>query len=292
MKFLAPAAAFSLATFPALSASAQFEGLMKHDKATSGSTDVATSGFEAPVEKPEESKDTIELGISAGALVSTGNARSTSATAAGKFRLRRGPNQLSADAAANYARAASDPNADTETTVENFQGKVRYDRFLTESIAVFIATSARRDRFQGLDLRLNVDPGLAYYFVDEKSQQLWLEGGYDLQYDVRRDDKIAEALATDGTVLDKTQVRHNARGFAGYKNEISEAVSFNTGVEFLKDVESSENWRLNWDVGLNSSIGKGFSIATTFNLKYDNNPLPNVEKTDTVTAVSLVYKLL
>jgi putative salt-induced outer membrane protein YdiY len=45
-------------------------------------------------------------------------------------------------------------------------------------------------------------------------------------------------------------------------------------------------------VGLNSQIAGDFSIALTFNLKYDNNPLPGVKNTDAVTAVSLVYSLL
>ena len=273
------------------SAQDQPEGLMKQDAATGGSTDVATAGFEAPVEAEGEDKDTSEANISAGALVTTGNARSTAATAAAKYRLRRGPNQFSALAAANYARAAADPDSDTETTVENFQGKVRYDRFVAEGVALFLAISGRRDRFQGLDLRLNVDPGVAYYFIDEKSQQLWVEGGYDLQYDVRRDENLTAAAAA-GENLDKTETRHNARLFAGYDNNISEDVTFNTGLEYLQDVQDTDNARLNWDVGLSSSIGKGFSLATTFSLKYDNNPLPGVEKTDTITAVSLVYTLL
>jgi putative salt-induced outer membrane protein len=138
---------------------------------------------------------------------------------------------------------------------------------------------------------LNVDPGVAYYFIDEKSTQLWAEGGYDLQYDVRRDENI-EAVALTGENLDKTETRHNGRLFAGYENNISDNVSFNSGVEYLQDVQEGKNRRINLDVGLSSSIGKGFSLATTFSLKYDHNPLPEVEKTDTITAVSLVYKLL
>jgi putative salt-induced outer membrane protein YdiY len=33
-------------------------------------------------------------------------------------------------------------------------------------------------------------------------------------------------------------------------------------------------------------------MATTFSVKYDNNPLPEIEKTDIVTAINLVYGLL
>ena len=49
---------------------------------------------------------------------------------------------------------------------------------------------------------------------------------------------------------------------------------------------------MNGFVGLTSQIGGDFSIATVFNLKYDNNPLPDVKNTDIITSISLVYSLL
>ncbi len=266
------------------------EGLMSHDAATSGTTDVAHEGFEAAVVE-EEAKEESDLELSAGGLLATGNSRSTAATAAGKLRLRRAANQYSASVAGNYARAASAPDAPMETSVENLQGRVRYDRFLSDSWSVFVAESARRDRFQGLALRLNFDPGLAYYFFDYEKHRLFAELGYDLQYDVRRDDTIAES-ALDGVDVDKTEVRHSGRAFLGYDNKLNSAVSFSTGLEYIQAVTEAENWRVNWDVGLTSSISESFSLATTFSLRFDNNPLPGVEKTDTTTAVSLVYTLL
>lgn len=78
----------------------------------------------------------------------------------------------------------------------------------------------------------------------------------------------------------------------GYTNAINKEVPFNTRLEYLQDVETSTNWRLNLDAGLTSAIGSGFSLATTFTLEYDHNPLPNIRTTDTVTAVSIVYQLL
>jgi hypothetical protein len=32
-------------------------------------------------------------------------------------------------------------------------------------------------------------------------------------------------------------------------------------------------------------------VAVTFALKFDNNPLPGVEKTDVITALNLVYTM-
>lgn len=261
-------------------------GLMTSTEASGGATDVATTGFEAGAKDDAEAKDASEAKISAGGLFVQGNSRSTAMTGAGHLRLRRRANQLTTDAAANYARAAADPDAAQETTVENYQGKVRYDRFVSGSFAVFGSVSARRDRFQGLDLRLNIDPGVSYYFVDQPKQQFWSEVGYDLQYDIRRDEAIA------GTTLGKTETRHNGRLFVGYGNTINEAVSFNTGLEYLQNASESRVWRLGWDASLSSKIGGNFSIATTLSLRYDHAPLPAVKELDTTESVSLVYSLL
>ncbi len=266
---------------------AQTAGVMKQDAASSGKTDVASAGFQT-TEKPADAKEASELKISAGGLMATGNARSLALTGSGNLRLRRAANEYSAAFAGNYARGAASAAEPTETTVENLQGKVRYDRFLSDEWSLFAAETARKDRFQGLDLRLNFDPGVAYYFFDIDKHRLWAELGYDLQYDIRNDDAIAAAPEP----VSKTEVRHSARAFIGYKNDLNEAVRFNTGLEYLQDVIDTENWRLNWQAGLTSAIAGNFSLATTFNLSYDHNPLPGVENTDTTTALSLVYTLL
>ena len=142
-----------------------------------------------------------------------------------------------------------------------------------------------------MDLRLNLDPGLAYYVVDEAKQQLWAEAGYDLQYDVRRGQKIRESFAA-GLPLEKAEVRHSGRLFLGYSNNLNKAATLETGLEYLQAFSDTDNWRLNWTVAFNTAIGGNFSIATTFNLKYDNNPLSGVKNTDSITAISLVYQLL
>ena len=178
-----------------------------------------------------------------------------------------------------------------QTTLSNVQGKIRYDRFLGAGFAGFLSLSGRNDRFQGLILRTNFDPGLAYYFIDTSPHQLWVEAGYDFQRDVRREANLA-AAAAQGIWLDKTDVRHSTRLFLGYNGSINKAVSVTTGAEYLQGIQDSKYWRFNWDAGLNSTLSNSFSVATTFNLRYDHAPLPGVRNTDTITAVNLVYTLL
>ena len=266
-------------------------GVMKQDAATSGKAAVASEGFATAVAKKDSANDATEAKIQAGGLSASGNSRSLALTSMGTVRARRGANEFSAAAAANYGRSASKATDPVQTTIENYQGKLRYDRFVSDPLALFSSLSGRRDRFQGLDLRLNLDPGLAYYFVQNPKHQLWSEAGYDLQYDIRRDEAIASALAL-GTRLGKAKTRHSARLFAGYRNSLNEAVTFNTGVEYLQGLPDTQFWRLNWDVGLTAALAAKFSLATTFSLRYDNQPLSGIKSTDTLTAINLVYQLL
>ncbi|MEO8905811.1 MAG: DUF481 domain-containing protein, partial [Polyangiaceae bacterium] len=138
-------------------------GTMKQDAATSGKTDVASDGFASAADN-KHADDSTEAKIQAGALGASGNSRSLALTSMATVSARRGQNELSAAAAANYGRSAAKTGDPMQTTIENYQGKLRYDRFLTDRFSVFTSLSGRRDRFQGLDLRLNLDPGLAYYF--------------------------------------------------------------------------------------------------------------------------------
>jgi putative salt-induced outer membrane protein YdiY len=105
---------------------------------------------------------------------------------------------------------------------------------------------------------------------------------------VRRHENLQEA-ADAGEIIDKTETRHSARVFLGYRHKLNDNVNFNTGVEYLLGVPDTEYWRLNWDLGLTVALAERFSLATTFTLKHDSKPLPSLKKTDTQTAASLVY---
>jgi putative salt-induced outer membrane protein len=271
-------------------------GLRAQAPATGGVTEVAKEGFQAVAAPPaEDANDTSALKLSAGGFLSQGNSRTLAFTSSADYLLRRSASQFGAIAAINYGRSAPGVGEPYETTVENYQARVRYDYFFVTSVAGFISVSGRRDRFQGLDLRLNFDPGLAYYFIDEKGHRFWAELGYDFQYDVRNrgfiDDAQAEAMPPGGLDLPKTEKRHNVRAFVGYDNQLSDAVKFGTGLEYLQNVTEAENARVNYDAALTAQLNQDFSIATTFALKFDNNPLPGVEKTDMIVALNLVYTM-
>jgi putative salt-induced outer membrane protein len=292
------ASLFALATTFASSATAADPLLpapARSAPASTGKSDVATEGFASSKKLEDKDKDkdkdatTAEL--SAGGIIASGNSRQVGLTASGSARVRRSNSQGRTAIAINYAEAAAARDRDLEPTVSNLQGLLRYDYFFAERWAAFLQVSARRDRFQGLNLRLNIDPGIAHYLIDEAARQLRVELGYDLQYDVRRDENLAEARA-GGEDLDKTEVRHSARAFVGYDDTLNERVTFSTGLEYIQSVTSLAVWRLGWISAIKTNLAGRFSSAVVLDVRYDSEPLPGIEELDIVTSFQLVYTLL
>lgn len=300
------------------------KGTVTTDPASSGSTEVEGQGtFAAADLEARESEDATELEISAGGLLSTGNAFAAAVTGQGRFRLRRGIHQVAAQAAGNYGIADTEVETvrvsfpsgaeiqelslERDTTVANVQGMARYDVFFAKRWSAFLMGTARRDRFQGLDLRLNLDPGVAFHVLTRPKHRLWFEAGYDFQYDIRREEAIFADQPIDPLVdgdgdgfadtervriADDTLVNHAARIFVGYNNSLSDRVAFDTGLEYLQSVIRGSRFRLNWINALTVQLGDRFGVGATFTLRYENEPLPDVAKLDTITAILLTVRFI
>lgn len=263
---------------------------VKASTATKGNTDVAKGGFVVGGERKEDDPTYVnDVSIGAGGMFASGNARTIALTSVLRTRIRRDEHQFSGAAAINYGRAGKLGN-EIEDTVENYQGLLRYDYFLTNSVSLFLQSTSRRDKFQGLDLRLNIDPGVAYYLLNDKTHRLWGEIGYDLQHDIRRDQSRVQKDPTL-PLLDKTQTLHNARLFLGYENKLRKEVSFITSMELLQNFADIETFRFIADVGLKSNVADHLALATTYTARYENRPLPNVTELDSIASFNLVYSL-
>lgn len=290
-------------------------GTTKQDDASSGSTELGTgdqfvgtkevatqdAATEEGVVDPH-ADDATEFDIALGGIFNTGNSRSLAGTGLSNFRLRRTIHQFGASVAGNYGATGAEDSKGYETTVGNVQGLVRYDVYFAKRWTAFTQVTARHDTFQGLDFRLNVDPGLAFYALNKTNHRLWFEAGYDFQYDVRTDEARILVDADGNQVLDmsgntqideavlKAEPNHAVRLFMGYSNKLSERVSFDTGLEYLQSVILAKRLRLNYLAALNTQLVERLSLAVTFTLRFENDPLPGVGQLDTITAFSLAYR--
>ena len=240
---------------------------------------------------PPDALDGTTASVSAGGQISTGNSQLTAGTASATYETRFVNNGIGFSILGNYGQSATPPSEQERVTVQNLQGRLRYDRYLADAFSVFLLNTGRHDRFQGLDFRYNLDPGVKYLFVQRPTTKFWGELGYDLQYDIRRRDAIRQVDATTGvtTYDDKTVLDHSTRLFVGFNHAFNDAVTFGTGLEYLQSVVHTEQWRLNYDALLAAKLWGGLAIGAGFNLRYDHHPLEGIKELDTQTVLSVIY---
>jgi putative salt-induced outer membrane protein len=249
---------------------------------------------------PDKVKDALKIdkapegttaSLSAGGLSSTGNSKMVAFTGAGLYDSRFGKNGYGASLVGNYGRSAPPEGGDMETTTQNLQGRLRYDRYVIDDASVFLLLTGRHDKFQGLSFRLNVDPGFKYLFVNQAPTQLWAEAGYDFQYDIRNRSgrEIVDDMGMVIGELDKTETDHSARLYVGFRHSFNEATAFSTGLEYLQSFVESERYRLNYDALFTAKFWGNLALGVGFLARYDHAPLPTKEKLDTTSTLSIIY---
>ncbi len=246
-----------------------------------------------PLSVPDVKKplDGTSLSLSAGGQYATGNTRLLAATVNGQYESRWGNNGIGASILGNYGQGAA-PGNDIVETAENVQGRFRYDRYVLDQASVFLINTVRHDRLQGLEVRYNLDPGFKYLFLTAATNTLWVEAGYDFQYDVREDAARVQFDANGKPLpglLPKTQVDHAIRLYAGFKHDFNEEVTLSTGIEYIQSVSDGTHHWINYDALFAAKVGGGLAVGLGFSARYDSDPLPQKKSLDTASTVSLIY---
>ncbi len=269
--------------------------------------------------RPKASSQTL-INVAFGATVNGGNTKLFAGNLGGRFGLIKGNHQLTVEGLGTMGGARGNHLTDVTWTSRSMIGRVRYDIFLSHADALFVAEAPRRDRFAGFDLRLQNQTGyLRNLFQRSDAHRFWSELGYDLTYDnfaavdkavmtdITTDVRNAEAaagvppeqsLAPPGATITRSvdmrsseghQFIHSARIFFGYTNRLAASANVSVGAETLIDFQDIKNVRVNGLAELTSSITGAFKLGIQSRVMFDNVPVTNTKKYDTILAVQLVY---
>jgi hypothetical protein len=253
-----------------------------------------TANAEPDLAKPA---DGMAASLSAGGQLATGNSRLLAGTVNGSFDTRFHDNGVGVSVLGNYGQGAP-PGLTIVETSENIQGRVRYDRYVIDQASLFLIFTGRHDRFQGLDFRMNIDPGFKYMLRRASDGALWAEAGYDFQYDIRRTDALEVRDGMGNPVLDanghpellsRTATDHSARLFLGFRHAFNKEVTLGAGLEYLQSVVDATRYRVNFDALFAAKVAGGLALGLGFLARYDHAPLPGKENLDTATTISLIY---
>jgi hypothetical protein len=254
----------------------------------------------------------------AGIVFTTGNSETTTATGGLKAARKTGQNKISVEGSLTYAksgvRVLDDNNgnglvddvteirSEETTTAETLAGKVRYDRFLTAHNSLFGAVLAARDVPAGKKSVLGAQAGYSRQLFKSKTAEAVAEIGYD--------------FSQEDLVTGPSNSIHSARGFVGYKAEMTEGTTFETNLEALTNLNSEDlatrgghtagfgaDTRVNFKASVSAKIGTNLSFQTSLEAKFDNRPgplgiknlapgfVPEASKLDTIMKASLIYTI-
>ncbi|MAQ13405.1 MAG: hypothetical protein CMN30_01195 [Sandaracinus sp.] len=267
--------------------------------------EAASSFRESHQDKPDE---VLSWSASLGMVYASGNTNSWTMNAGTQFRIVRNRSAFSLDWTFAYGRADLTPNDDTTgyvDTVRNSNARARYDFYLTRNDALFAAVAHRWDTFAGLDARIQAQAGYLRNFIQAEKHRLWAEAGYDFTYDnyVPTQDPDTAALAEcdpemgasediaqrpSNCILEGQNV-HAARVYLGYDNKLNDFVNFTAGVEALFNLQQGDDIRVNIDAAIVSTLSDLFKLELKFKLLFDNVPVPDKGKYDSLLTANLVF---
>lgn len=167
----------------------------------------------------------------------------------------------------------------TETALK-WDGGLRYERLLSAKWSAYIGESVESDKFAGYMQKYNSDIGAKYQISKTEKFETLAELGYRYVHQNN---------------LGGTQTHYNSiRSYLEALYKINVTNSAKVWVEYLPNLDNSDDYQANAEASLSSAINTTFSLKVAYLVKYDNVPagaaLSAGKYTDTTLTTALVAK--
>jgi len=174
------------------------------------------------------------------------------------------------------------------STAERYEAKYQADLKITDHFSWFGSLRGEQDRFSSFAYQATVSTGGSYKFIDSPTTKLdaSLGAGY------RRSQPQGLIKSDAGEVLDRIKgVADNepvATLSSNYEHSFTEATKLTN--KFLAE-SGSDNTAVQNDISLSVNMTQSFALAVGFGVRYNSDPPPLADDTDTLTTVNLVYTI-
>ena len=219
-----------------------------------------------------------ELGI----LFTDGNSESKSAN--GKVDLTRESSNWKNNfyAAALYGENGEFANA------ERYELRYQLDRKITERFSWFVAARGEADKFSGFAYQATLSTGAAYKFID--SQDTKLDGSLGVGYRRLQPQVLIQTPA--GEVQDRKKGEDDTEPVITVGSNFEHSFTESTKItnKFMAEA-GSDNTSIADDLALQVSMSDKLALAVGLGVRYNTDPPPLAEDTDTQLTVNLVYNI-
>jgi putative salt-induced outer membrane protein len=152
-----------------------------------------------------------------------------------------------------------------------------------------MALRGEQDRFSGFAYQATGSTGASYKFIDSPTTKLMasLGAGY------RRQKSEILIKSDAGEVLGRIEGEVESDPVVTLSSNYEHAFTENTKITNKLLAESgSDNTAVQNDIELAVSMTKTLALSVGFGVRFNSNPPPLSEDTDTLTTVNLVYNIL
>jgi putative salt-induced outer membrane protein YdiY len=151
----------------------------------------------------------------------------------------------------------------------------QWNHLFTDRFYSYVRVEGLHDAIADVEYRITLSPGVGYYFIKETNMTLSAEAGPGV------------VIEKQGSV-EKTYMM--ARVAEKFDYKLSDRARVWQMAEFLPQVDNLDNYIINAEVGVESSLTKKTSLRAVLQDTYDNQPAPGRKKNDLKLVTSVVVK--
>lgn len=174
----------------------------------------------------------------------------------------------------------------------NNRWEVRWqtDYKLTEPLFWFGGLRYERDHFGAYAYQQSATTGLGYKLIDNDATKLTVQAGVGIKKS--RPQTLVKADDDSDRVLYRIWGDDETRGDVVGGAKFEHALTGNTKILDTLLVEAtSDNTFLQNDLALQVSMTDRFALSVGYGIRQNSSPPPDTDRLDTITTLSLVYKL-
>ena len=188
----------------------------------------------------------------------------------------------------NFAVAALYSDNGDFSTAERYEARYQADYKITDRLSWFGAIRGEQDRFSGFAHQETVSTGASYKFIDSATTKL--DASLGVGYKQFQEEILIKSDA--GEVLSRIDGEDgdDVVGTLGVNFEHAFTDTTKLTNKLLTEF-GSNNTAVQNDIALAVNMTDRFALAVGFGIRYNSDPPPLSESTDTLTTVNLVYNI-
>jgi len=186
-----------------------------------------------------------------------------------------------------YAAALYGENADF-TTAERYEARYQLDRKINDRLSWFVGLRGEQDSFSGFAYQATASAGMSYKFIDNADTKL--DASLGAGYRMLQTEALIKTPA--GEVIDRIAGPDEDDVVGTLSSNYEHSFTKSTKITNKLLVESgSLNTSVQDDISLAVSMTDVLALAVGFGVRYNTDPPPLAEDTDTLFTVNLVYNI-